>query len=356
MENYIERQNVVINNINVIVDVFISSKYNSLVVIFNNYNYIKNKTTIDVDKTIITYNSSVLNYILLKEFNNFNTIENINCKKYFNNRFHHDILVIKDFTTNIKMDYFNIEIQLRDCVDNIIFTKLFNILNTPSIFINKKCVSTIHLNEYQLIPLWIAYHKKLGFEKFIIYDNKFDKLQNDKLINMHKDELYIINADWEYYLHSYEGISTVGQCIQQNHCLWKFSPKFLALTDLDEYINIKDHSNIFNENISVLSIPNYFFGCCNNTRYTYSNFILKLIKRETCKNETGHRKCIIQSTYVDLFCVHIPVIWYNSINYLSYDCGYLNHYIILSNKKRACNCNIYCVNNDNSIVNHLMVS
>ena len=354
MENYIEQQNVIINNICVIIDVFISSKYNSLVVIFNNYDYIKKKTTIDIDKTIITYNNSVLNYTLLKEFNDFNTIENINCKKVFNNRFHHDILVIKDFTTNIKVDYFNIEIQLCNYVSNVIFAKLFSILNTPNIFIDKKCISTIHLNEYQLIPLWIEYHKKIGFEKFIIYDNKFNKQQNNSLINFYKNDLYIINANWEYYLVSYGIKSAVGQCIQQNHCLWKFSPKFLALTDLDEYININDCSKIFNENISVLSIPNYFFGCCNKKKYTYNNFILKLIKRERYKNKTKHRKCIIQSNYVDLFCVHIPVIWYNTINYLSYDCGYLNHYRILSNKKRVCNCNIFCINNDNSILNHLM--
>ena len=343
------RQNIIINNVSVIIDIFISSKYDSLVVIFNNYNHIKNKTSIDVDKTSITYNNNILKYTLINNYNDFNTIENVNCKKYFNKRFHHDIIIIKDFTTRTKMDTYNIEIKLHDSVDNVIFTKLFNILNIPSIFENKKCMTTIHLNEYHLIPSWIDYHKKIGFEKFIIYDNKFDKLQNDKLINMYKNELYIINANWTYYLNSY-GNNTVGQCIQQNHCLWKFSPKFLALTDLDEYINIKDHDKIFNEDISVLSIPNYFFGCCNNITYTYDNFIQQLTKRETSRNELIRRKCIIQSKYVDLFCVHIPVIWFNDINYLSFEYGYLNHYIYLNGKRKQCNCKIYCIETDNSIL------
>ena len=120
MSNYIDWQNIIINNVSVIIDIFISSKYDSLVVIFNNYNHIKNKTSIDVDKTSITYNNNILKYTLINNYNDFNTIENVNCKKYFNKRFHHDIIIIKDFTTRTKMDTYNIEIKLHDSVDNVI--------------------------------------------------------------------------------------------------------------------------------------------------------------------------------------------------------------------------------------------
>jgi hypothetical protein len=137
------------------------------------------------------------------------------------------------------------------------------------------------------------------------------------------------------------GRNRVGQVIQQNHTLWKFSPLFLGLTDLDEYIYPLSEFNIFNNNISILSIPNYWFGCSGNN--TFQNDIInKYIKRTCEKDNISQRKCIVQSSQVDLVCVHIGINYKGEYIRAEYDNIYLRHYRTLSEQNRICDCNKYC--------------
>ena len=349
------RNQIDVNNTNVLIDSFVTFKNNSLVFIFNNYHHIINNTKINLDKTIIVYNNNVLKYKALNKFNNYNAIEDFNPITYFTNRFHHEIFIVDNFTKDYFIDSnnsFNLEIKLNDCNNNCIVNKILTINSINNEFLDKKCVTTIYNNEEDLIPSWIEYHKNIGFEKFIIYDNNFNEDKFNKLsisIQKYIDDVFIINANWNYWLNSY-GINSVGQCIQQNHCIWKFCPKFLLLTDLDEYVNIQNNCNLFDENKFITSIPNWFFGCNNNITYNNNNFIQKLTKKTANPNNKTQRKCLIQSQYVDLFCVHVPIIFYKNINYLDYNECYLNHYYILSSKKRQCICQIYCEIEDNSIL------
>lgn len=335
-----------INSINILIDAFISNKRKSLVLIFNNYDHILKNTNINTDKTTILFGDTILQYKILREFTNFHTIEGVNPRQFFNNKFHHEILIIENFINIYSInDSFKIELLLNDSNNNCIITKILEIDTLNNLFLDKKCISTIHYNEHHLIPLWVKYHKKLGFEKFIIYDNNFEECKKNELyksIEDYKDDIFIINASWNYWLTSY-GYNPVGQVIQQNHCIWKYSPKFVLLTDLDEYINIKNY-NLFNNSISILSIPNWWFGCNNNVHYENNNFIYKLTKKTSIENrqETSYRKCLIQSECVDVFCVHMPILFNNSIVYLNYNEGYLNHYFIMSSKKRKCKCSKYC--------------
>ena len=360
------KNNIIINSINVLADAFISNKKNALVLVFNNYNHILQNTSVDLNKITISIDNKNLEYTFIRDFNDFNTIEGVNPKHFFNNKFHNEILIVENFTIDhvASIDGYVIGVSLYN-KDNVLFS--VNELQLEAVcgdFLNKKCVSTIHKNEYDLIPLWVEYHKKLGFEKFIIYDNNYNETMNHTAmskIEKYKDDVYIINANWEYWVNSY-GNSSVGQCIQQNHCIWKYSPRFLLLSDLDEFVNIKSEY-LFNENISILSIPNYWFGCNNKTKFDYTNFIYKLTKRTAHQNPSGNRKCLIQSNYVDLFCVHIPVVFtrlpldesksnqsIKDVVYLNYEDGYLNHYHILSDKKRPCYCYIHCQVKDYSIL------
>jgi hypothetical protein len=145
------------------------------------------------------------------------------------------------------------------------------------------------------------------------------------------------------------GIRVIGQLFQLNHSLWKFTPEFLGLFDLDEYICINKDINIFDKSVSVLSFPNYWFGCNNGVEYNFNNFIYKLTKREKNTNAVVHlqRKCIYQSKYVDLVCVHNVLNVEGICKILTYDEGYIRHYRIISNKQRRCDCNIYCQVDDN---------
>jgi hypothetical protein len=298
-----------------------------------------------------------LRYKLLNEYTNFDCIEGFNPKTYFINRFHHEILIIDNFIIDYHIDYhnpFTIEIKLNDNDNNCIISKILVIDSLNSYFLDKKCVTTIFNIEYNLIPPWVEYHKKIGFEKFIIYnndqndDNYFNITRLYTLIREYINDVFIIKANWNYWVNSY-GNNPVGQCIQQNHCIWKYSPQFLLLTDLDEYVNTQNNYNLFDKNKSIISIPNWYFGCNNKVKFNNFNLIEKLTKKMKNPNKTANRKCIIQSQYVDLFCVHCPVFFNNNIIYLDYNECYLNHYLTISYKKRSCDCTNYCQLEDKSI-------
>jgi hypothetical protein len=200
------------------------------------------------------------------------------------------------------------------------------------------------MKEIHLIEPWIEWHKNIGFEYFFIYDNDFNIDNYSYLFKKYKKELIVYNADFPFFLKSY-GINRVGQVIQQNHTLWKFSPLFLGLTDLDEYVYPLPNFNIFNINTSVLSIPNYWFGCSDNKTFQ-KNIIQQYIKREINKNIISQRKCIIQSSYVDLICVHIALNYKGEYKRSTHDEIYLRHYRTLSNQMRICECNKYCIIED----------
>jgi len=334
-------QQIIINNIPIIIDIFHSTKYNAIVIIMNNPRFIYEKTGIQIKRDIQIIINQTPHSLIYIEPTNFDHIEQLNGKYFFAPiGFHMEVGMIPDQpsaknTTNISV-----------IINEQIF--LFDI-NQDLRLLPYKCLTTIHKDQHNLISQWIDYHKKIGFDKFIIYDNNWNNFENNKLKEKYNDDIIIINANWQYW---YNG-DAIGQVIQQNHSLWKYSPKFLGLTDLDEYINI-DSRLLFNPSYSVTSIPNTFFGCGRNAKYTPYNFIEKILYREHQTNTTSRRKCIIQSEKVDLFCVHIPITFDKNIYYLNFSEGYLNHYRQLScNRDQGCNCNDRCAVYDASILTKL---
>jgi hypothetical protein len=340
-DNLFEKLNQIkINNVPIIIDIFHSIKYNSIVFTINNEKLIYKYTGINIKQDIkvsINNTDCELYYIEPTDFNN---IEGLNGKTFFQHiGFHMDIGIIKNiqFTQPIKV---NIQLNTQSFLFEVYQDNRFE---------NYKCLTTIHKDQHHLIPQWIDYHKKIGFDKFIIYDNDWNESENRILKTKYYNDIIIIKANWPYWIYG----ESIGQVIQQNHALWKYSPKFLGLTDLDEYINVNPNL-LFNQENSVISIPNTFFGCGRNVEYTSSNFIEKLLYREQQHNITSRRKCIIQSDKVDLFCVHIPITFDKNIKYLDFNEGYLNHYRQLScNRDHGCNCNDRCAIYDASILTKL---
>jgi hypothetical protein len=328
-----------INGHYVIIDVFHSKKYNSLVMICNNRSYIKNNLNFDILSMKVSYNLPI--EFLTVESGEYIEIEPefSDIKDFFYDRYHHEICLLKNCPEEID----NITVSL----DNTNYEIKVDPIDLR--FINKKCLTTIQANEILLIESWIEWHKKLGFEYFFIYDNNFKEELYDVLFIKYPTELFVYNADFEYYYESY-GKHRVGQCIQQSHTIWKFTPEFLGLTDLDEYINPVNGFSIFNQDISVLSLPNYWFGCNNSAKFSPKNFTKILTKRNTEGSLKSNRKCIIKSLDVDLVCVHIALNYRGKYIRVKYNEAYLRHYIILSFQKRKCDCQIYCQTTDSVLL------
>ena len=308
-----DMNSITINNYKVIIDCFFSSKYNSLVVITNNRTNIFKKTGINISDIKFKLNNEIIELYSI-DVKDFIHLDGNNHKKgVFKENFHIDVLC-KKFTFNDSKN------SLLDIIinDNV-YT--FN-LNPPNQkFINSKCLTTIFKDEYHRINEWVNYHKKIGFEYFILYDN------NSKKENINIENVEIISANWDYWQLDSNGLfSSIGQVIQQNHCLWKYSPSILGLTDLDEFINVHNF-DIFNFKDSVISIPNYFFN--------YNTNIYDSLYRQKDKNDmsTDQRKCIIKSKEVDLFCVHIPISFKN-LYYCKYNEVQLNHLNLPTRRKQ----------------------
>jgi hypothetical protein len=324
MVQWLETNQFIYKNITVLCDIFKSKKRNSLVLVLNNRNYIFNNTNIDTHMITISFNGMIIKPSFIKVKNNY--------VDYFTENFHMDIAIIENFPQHIE-----------ECIIN--FSNIVDfetkILQPNTQFEKCNVLTTIEKNELHLVDSWITYHKKIGFNKFIIYDNgsTVNLSKIDDLQEKYNGEVFFINANWPYFLESY-GNNTVGQVIQQNHCIWKFCPETLGLLDLDEYLH--SDTKIFNKDATIISLPNKWFGCGKTSSYDETNFLDKLINCEKNSNEASNRKCIINSKNVDLFCVHEPITYTGEYIFLKYNDNFLRHYMTLGWKRRFCDCSVFC--------------
>lgn len=343
--NILSLKQIIIDGTFVLIDVFLSIKYNSLVFLFNNRKEILSKTNIDTNKVQIKIN----NVLTPLEGIKMRDIVQPEGSNYYRQRFPEEFCITIGYIPNITDPNINVQITLNNGVKDLIY--YMQISDRITTFYDKKCLTTIHMNEYHLLPSWIDFHKKIGFEKFIIYDNNFNRYNVNHLLHKYKDCLYIIDANWPYWCFAdyVGGNDSVGQIIQQNHCIWKYTPEFVGLTDLDEYINVKNDAVLFNKNFSVVNIPSYWFGCNFKEKYDKMNFIKKLTRRQYYNPCVQYRKNIAYSIETDLIYNHFPLSFHRDVHFASpFDC-HLNHYLIMSNSHRVCNCKDFCQYNDNSI-------
>jgi len=335
MTNILTFNSLKISNQYIIIDIFRSNKYDSLVLLCNNSCFVKENYGID------------LNSLQVKTGCTEHLLENIQVRREvfmehpvtWTPEFQDDIFkyqlpeiyIVRNFPHDVSE--ITVTIQGKECPIKIGPAELS--------FIHKKCLTTIQLNEVLLIESWIDWHKKLGFEHFFIYDNNFDATNYTELFQKYAGELFVYNANFPFF-YSEATRARVGQCIQQCHTLWKFSPEYLGLTDLDEYIYPVNNFRLFDPTISVLSLPNYWFGCNNRAKFNPKNFTRVLTKRKATQVFSSHRKCIVKSSEVDLPSIHIVLNYSGTYKRVTHDEGYLRHYLILSSGKRRCDCSVFC--------------
>jgi len=87
-------------------------------------------------------------------------------------------------------------------------------------------------DENEFLQEFLNYHKSLGFDKVILYDN------NSKITPV-VDSSFVIIENWT-------DISVGKQQRAYNHCINKYRSDFdwIAFIDTDEYIILKNHKNI----------------------------------------------------------------------------------------------------------------
>jgi hypothetical protein len=222
-------------------------------------------------------------------------------------------------------------------------------------------MSTIVLDEDAYIKQWIKYHKNIGISRFIIYDNKEEGSNLEKILEEYINEGVVILIRWAYaYRLEKSGIS--GQTTQQNHSIWAFKKsKYIGLFDVDEYINIqngeKNINNLFNNLIREKKINIKRFGSfrlLNKSFYNPNNLATdgyNFLKIYNCDEIllVGREKNFVIPKNVYTFSVHM-ITSGKKMYTVQQDKIFFNHYMFLNKTDRGKNETKYI---DDSINKHI---
>ena len=205
--------------------------------------------------------------------------------------------------------------------------------------------STIVLNEDKYIRQWIQFHKNIGIDHFVIYDNSPGNSLESILSDFVKSKLVTL-IKWDYpYMLERSGIS--GQTTQQNHSIYAFqTSRLIGLFDVDEYINVQKESSIYNlisnyvrnHNVNVHDVGS--FQLSNKFFYNPQNLptdgfeFLKIFECAASVTPGRHQKQFVIPQNVSTFSVHIVTRGKSTIIIDPEEC-FFNHYYFLNKAQRG---------------------
>ena len=226
-------------------------------------------------------------------------------------------------------------------------------------FKNEIIMSTMVYNEDNYIRQWIQFHRNIGIDRFIIYDNSdIDDQQSEKSLEK-TSNLEIIIEDfiktglvilikWSYPKRmKVSGIS--GQSTRENHAIWAFkTSKYIGMFDIDEYVNIQttdtnidsffnnliDTQKINTNNIGSFRMLNKFFYNPDDLPSDEFNFL----KIYNCDKITpsGREKNFIIPKNVSIYCVH-KILRGGKMYDVPRNTIHFNHYYFLNKSDRGRN-------------------
>jgi len=225
---------------------------------------------------------------------------------------------------------------------------------------DKILMSTMVYNEDNYIRQWIKFHKNMGVDKFIIYDNSTNydnqshhsKENKSNLKELLKDlikEGIVLLINWPYPKRESK-VKISGQACQQNHSINAFKKsKYIGLFDIDEYINIQNECGDINSfidgiikeekieelgNVGGFSFKNKFFY--NPHRKSEEGYeFLKIFDCGPLINSIKDRcKNLIIPKNVITHCVH-EITKGKKVYGVSKEKAYFNHYFYLNKEGRG---------------------
>lgn len=230
----------------------------------------------------------------------------------------------------------------------------------------KFSLSTMVKNEDKYIIPWINFHRSIGFEHFIIYDNSevFDNVSWTSSSNESNLELAL-----KEYVDS--GLVTLikwnipkrihgrlyGQASQQTHSLYAFSnSEYIGYIDIDEYINLKQDSDI-NSFLQSIDSSHTFDCFCFRSRLFHnpdnkSEKPTDFLCIDTCDQilDEARKKSIVKTKLTQSFAVHLPTS-HSSKYIIPKASAYINHYFFLNKNYRGKNSTKYL---DKTILKHII--
>jgi hypothetical protein len=194
------------------------------------------------------------------------------------------------------------------------------LIETPEVYLQSVIVMK---NEHHLIPDHIKYHSFV--DRFIIFECLY---KNESCTIEHFDVPYLVHDDRQKKC----GFYIIAQNTAYSIAMKKYNAVWSMLFDLDEFLKID--KNIFNSYLAydALGFSGFWAGC--NSLSTFNPY--KITKRSNthCQN-----KWILKN---DKNNFTKDIHWVVTKNYLLLPHKFLHMYH-LSNKKRKCQCDIYCI-------------
>lgn len=130
----------------------------------------------------------------------------------------------------------------------------------------KSCIVAIAKDEASYLAEWASYHLALGFDRIFLYDN--DSSDNPKLVlEPFLEFVEIIN--WP----TVDGISPQLSAYNNPSLKLRDRYDFAAFIDIDEFITLRDHSNITDylagipDTVSAIAINQKVFGSSHLNTY-----------------------------------------------------------------------------------------
>lgn len=232
---------------------------------------------------------------------------------------------------------------------------------------SKFTLSTQVKNEDEYIIPWIKFHKSIGFDHFVIYDNHLGSdpiswTSSSQSSNLSKvlspfldsGEVTLINWPIPKRVRG----KVFGQACHQTHSLYTFNnASYICYTDIDEYINLKKHKNINdlmldlekkNEPFDSVSFESRLFYNPHN-HSTKGNDFLHI---STCGPLLGQarRKSMVKPKLISSYAIHEPSCTHKK-HVINKHQAYINHYFFLNKNYRGKDNAEYF---DKSILEHII--
>lgn len=221
-------------------------------------------------------------------------------------------------------------------------------------------MSTLLKDEDDYVVQWIEYHRRLGVDRFILYDNA-ENGTLEKKVESYIREGTVLLIKWLYPLYlPVSGRS--GQTTQQNHSIYAFpDAKYIGLFDVDEYVNPQMGFRRIDDLLeNILSCLEFDYNNIGAFRLLSKHFVCpttdesgyKFLETYTCGPllTTSYEKNFVIPRNVRTFSVHTITLG-KHIYTISERLMRFNHYIFLNKPDRGRNGTI--CENDRTITRHL---
>lgn len=163
-------------------------------------------------------------------------------------------------------------------------------------------------NEERYLLEWIAYHRLLGFDRIVIYENDSWDGTPALLEQLYKKGFIDCHKPWS-------DIQGSPQILAYEDAICNCSTDWIMFLDADEFLNIKSRAGIthflsqFPSNVIGIAINWRLFGSAGHIDYS-EDLILERFTRAATQTEpiNRHVKSIIKPECVDHIHVHAPAL------------------------------------------------